>query len=74
MEILFNNKTVLVTGASRGIGKRTAMLFAESGARVIVHYNKNLEAAEKTLAGLPGNNHFIAQADLSDQLSVKEFA
>ena len=50
METTMSNKTVLVTGASRGIGKAIAAAFAEAGARVVLHYNKNTVAAEETLA------------------------
>jgi 3-oxoacyl-[acyl-carrier protein] reductase len=50
------DKAVLVTGASTGIGAAVARGFAESGARVVVHYNRSREAAEAlvgeiTLAG-----------------------
>ena len=71
MEISFDNKIVLVTGASRGIGKATALLFAESGATVIVHYHTNQKAAEKVLFSLPGKGHMIMQADLANPSDLK---
>lgn len=43
------NKNVLVTGASGGIGKATAICFAKHGYDVIVHYNGNEQAALETL-------------------------
>ncbi len=42
-------KTVLVTGASSGIGRATAIAFARKGAHVLVHYGKNKAGAEETL-------------------------
>lgn len=66
MEIRFDNKIVLITGSSRGIGKATAELFAASGATVILHYHKNKPAAERVLNSLPGNGHLTVQADLGD--------
>jgi len=72
MEISFNNKTVLVTGASRGIGKATATMFAASGARVIVHYRNNKTEAEKTLASLAPGDHFLLCGDLSNHGELKK--
>ena len=40
------NKTALVTGASRGMGRATALALATAGARVIVHYGRNADEAK----------------------------
>jgi NAD(P)-dependent dehydrogenase (short-subunit alcohol dehydrogenase family) len=45
-----NGKTALVTGASRGIGRATALALAEAGAQVLVHYGKNATEAEAVVA------------------------
>lgn len=42
---LFGGKTAIITGASRGIGRATALRFAEAGANVVVNYFQNEEAA-----------------------------
>lgn len=72
MERKLSNKTVLVTGASRGIGKALAIAFAEEGATVILHYNRNNIAAEETLALMEGSRHVLIQADISDPESVHD--
>src|ERR1700740_1424164 len=40
------NKTALVTGASRGIGRATALALARAGAHVLVHYGRSAQEAE----------------------------
>lgn len=42
---LLENKTVLITGASRGIGKGIATVFAEHGANVVFSYSSSVDAA-----------------------------
>ncbi|MCH1471369.1 MAG: 3-oxoacyl-[acyl-carrier-protein] reductase [Flavobacteriaceae bacterium] len=42
---LLQNKTVLITGASRGIGKGIATVFAEHGANVVFTYSSSVDAA-----------------------------
>jgi 3-oxoacyl-[acyl-carrier protein] reductase len=66
----FNGKTVLVTGASRGIGRAIAQQFAQNGARVVVHYNRNQVAARETLDSLSGGSHILVQANSSDADAV----
>jgi 3-oxoacyl-[acyl-carrier protein] reductase len=44
------NKSAVITGGSRGIGRACALLFASKGYNVLIGYNKNREAAEAVLA------------------------
>ncbi|MGA7316775.1 MAG: SDR family oxidoreductase [Silvibacterium sp.] len=44
------NKTALVTGASRGIGRATAVALAKAGAHVLVHYGRSKQEAESLVA------------------------
>ena len=67
----FTGRNVLVTGASRGIGRSIARLFAERGAKVAVHYNTNRKEADKTLESLSGSGHLSLSADLSDPQAVE---
>src|SRR6478672_7979828 len=46
------NKTALVTGASRGIGRATASALAEAGAHVLVHCGRSVQDAESLVAGI----------------------
>ncbi|RMG80419.1 MAG: SDR family oxidoreductase [Chloroflexi bacterium] len=68
----FSNKQVLITGASRGIGRACAIMFAERGAKVAVHYGHNEEAAAETLSRLSGSGHFMVQADMADADAVRQ--
>jgi len=60
------NLAALVTGASRGIGKAIALLLAERGVRIALHYRTNRPAAEETVAALPGTGHALFAANLAD--------
>jgi 3-oxoacyl-[acyl-carrier protein] reductase len=45
-----SGKTALVTGASRGIGRATALALAEAGARILIHYGRSTQEAESLAA------------------------
>ena len=68
----FTDKTVLITGSSRGIGRAAAIAFAEAGARVAVHYRSGQESAMETLQNMPGDDHLMIKADVADPRQVSE--
>lgn len=58
----FTNLTILITGASRGLGRSTAIEFAKNGANIIINYNKSEEEAK------------ILQEELNELYNVKTLA
>src|SRR5882672_12170650 len=47
-----NGKTALVTGASRGMGRASALALAAAGAQVLVHYGRGAKEADGVVAGI----------------------
>ena len=68
-------KVVLITGASRGIGKATAIEFTKKGYNVVINYVSNDEAAKNLKKYLTENydtDVMTCKCDISDELKVKE--
>ena len=64
--------SVLITGASGGVGREAALECARRGARVGVHYNSHRQRAEATLAALPGDGHCLLQCDIADPAAAQQ--
>jgi len=66
-DIVLLGKTALVTGASRGIGRATAIALAAAGARTLVHYGRSKAEAESAVALIrnAGGQAEAVQADLA---------
>lgn len=69
-------KTALVTGASRGIGRATALALANAGARVFVHYGKSQNEADSLVADIRknGGRSDAVGADLAAPQAASELA
>jgi NAD(P)-dependent dehydrogenase (short-subunit alcohol dehydrogenase family) len=65
-------KTVLVTGASRGIGAAAASALGAAGATVIAHYGTYREGAEQAVVSVPESRKQLVQADLNAPGSGRE--
>lgn len=68
------DKTALVTGGSKGIGRATCLLLAANGVSVIVHYHRSKSPAEETVQQImaEGGRSVAMQADLGDPASVEK--
>ena len=73
----FKNKNVLITGGSKGIGRATAIAFANKGANVAINYRSDDRGAKETLLLLKKGNHILLKGDVSykgtPETLVKEF-
>jgi NAD(P)-dependent dehydrogenase (short-subunit alcohol dehydrogenase family) len=71
--VLLQDKVALITGASRGIGRGIAEVFAEEGAHVAVNYTSNAKAAEEVAAYVrsKGRRAITVKADVSKRVEVE---
>ena len=66
-----SDKTILVTGSSKGIGAAIAQSLVQSGAHVIAHYNTDRAGAEAAVADAPAERVKLVQAELGDTAAVE---
>ncbi len=69
-----NGKAAVVTGASGGIGAATAVRLAQAGAKVVVGYNTNLDAAQTVVASLAGSGHCVARIPMLETPVIGDVA
>jgi len=67
-------KVAVITGASLGIGRATAVAFGREGARVVVNYRSHREQAEEVVQAVraAGSQAIAVQADVADQSAVEK--
>lgn len=68
------DKTVLITGSSRGIGKETALYLAKNGFDIVLHCNSNIKNAQATAEEIKvlGRKCRILQFNIADREQCKE--
>lgn len=68
------SKTIIITGASKGIGEACARILAKNGYNVVANYNKSRIEAEKLYKDLKENGHSIEifKADICNRQEVKD--
>lgn len=70
-----NRKVVLITGASRGIGRSTAIKYAQNNYNVVINYNNSYDKARELgdyLVSTYGIEVMIVKADVSNEVEVKD--
>jgi len=67
-----SGKTILLTGASKGIGAATARILGEAGAHLVAHYSSDHDGAAEAVSMIPEDRRLLVQGDLADPLAVEE--
>jgi 3-oxoacyl-[acyl-carrier protein] reductase len=68
---MLDGRVALVTGGSKGLGATTTRLFAEAGARVVITFGSNPEAADRLIASLPGSGHRVSHTPAQDSPAIE---
>jgi 3-oxoacyl-[acyl-carrier protein] reductase len=72
MNTNLTGKVILITGASGGIGSAIARAFAGEGAKLVLHYHRNLAGARKLQRELAAVEPLLVRADLTKEPQVKD--
>ena len=66
------SKTAVITGASKGIGAATAILFARKGYNVVLNYNQSFQSVKLLSSSLTGQGYNVlaVKADVSNKLET----
>lgn len=72
-DVNLKGRVAVVTGASLGIGRATAIAMGRAGAKVVVNYRSHLNQAEEVVAAIRdvGSEAIAVQGDVADQASVE---
>jgi NAD(P)-dependent dehydrogenase (short-subunit alcohol dehydrogenase family) len=71
---MLDGRVALVTGGSKGLGAATARLFAQAGARVVVTFGSDAQAADRLIASLPGTGHRASHTPAQDTRAIESLA
>ncbi len=71
---MLDGRVALVTGGSKGLGAATARLFADAGARVVITFGNDVEAAQRLIASLPGDGHRASHTPAQDTSAIESLA
>jgi 3-oxoacyl-[acyl-carrier protein] reductase len=74
MNINLSNKVVVITGASKGIGRAAAIRLATEGASIVLNYNKSQSHAESVFEEIAAFNQkvILVRADITNPIEVAE--
>lgn len=71
-DMSFTGKVALITGASKGIGKATALRFAKDGASVVINYNSDSKSADALVQQIGVDKALAVQADVSKVADIEK--
>jgi 3-oxoacyl-[acyl-carrier protein] reductase len=71
---MLDGRVALVTGGSKGLGAATAHLLAAAGARVVITFANDAEAARELVANLPGGGHRASHTPAQDTAAIETLA